>query len=91
LDGVRGHLIPHLTEKIIAKGMWDALTNLYKNKKEKRKISQRDNLHSTRMAKGESVASYITRFRQVKDELVAVGEIILDLELVCITLKGFTK
>ena len=43
------------------------------------------------MAKGESVASYLTRLKQVKDELVVVGEIIPDLELVHMSLKGFTK
>jgi hypothetical protein len=51
----------------------------------------RDKLHSTRMAKGESVASYLTRVAQVKDELAVVGEVIPDSELVRIALKGFTK
>jgi hypothetical protein len=50
-----------------------------------------DKLHSTRMAKGESVVSYLTRVAQVKDELAVVGEVILDSELVRIALKGFTK
>jgi hypothetical protein len=43
------------------------------------------------MAKGESVASYLTRVAQVKDELAAVREVIPDSELVRIALKGFTK
>jgi hypothetical protein len=54
-------------------------------------MALRDKLHNTRMAKGESVASYLTRIRQVKDELGVVGETIPDSELVCIALKGFTK
>jgi hypothetical protein len=87
LDGVKHHLIPHLAEKLTAKEMWDALINLYEN----RKMALRDKLHSTRMAKGESVASYLTELRQVKDELAAVGEIIPDLKLVRIPIKGFTK
>ena len=37
------------------------------------------------------MASYLTRVTQVKDELSAVGETILDSELVRIALKGFTK
>jgi hypothetical protein len=87
LDGVKNHLIPHLAEKMEAKEMWDVLINLYKN----RKMSLRDKIHNTRMAKGESVASYITRIREVKDELAIVREIITDSKLVCIALKGFTK
>jgi hypothetical protein len=63
------------------------LKALYENKK----MSLRDKLHSTRMAKGGNVASYLTQNRQVKDELVVVGQIVPDLELVHIALKGFTK
>ena len=43
------------------------------------------------MVKGESVATYLTRVAQVKDELAVVGEVIPDSELVRIALKGFTK
>jgi hypothetical protein len=63
LDGVRDHLIPHLDEKLTTKEMWDALTNLYENKNENKKMALRDKLHNTRMAKGESVASYLTQLR----------------------------
>jgi hypothetical protein len=51
----------------------------------------KDNLHNTKMGKGESVSSYLTRVAQVKDELAVVGEVISDSELVRIALKGFTK
>jgi hypothetical protein len=71
--------------------MWDALINLYEKQEREQEDGPRDKLHNTRMAKGESVASYLTRLRQVKDELEVVGEIIPDSELVCIALKGFTK
>jgi hypothetical protein len=60
LDGVRDHLIPHLDEKKTTKEMWDALKNLYKEKNENMKMVLRDKIHYTRMAKGESVASYLT-------------------------------
>jgi 2-phosphoglycerate kinase len=75
LDGVRDHLIPHLAEKQTTKEMWDALKNLYEAKNENRKMALRDKLHSTRMAKGESVASYLTRVAQVKDELATVKKL----------------
>jgi len=69
LDGVRDYLIPHLYDNMTTKEMWDALTNLYENKNENSKMALRDKLHGIRMAKGESVASYLTWPRQVKDEL----------------------
>jgi hypothetical protein len=92
LDGVKDHLIPHLAEKKIAKEMWDTLKNLFEAKNENRKMALKAKLHDTKMGKEEeSVSSYLTRVAQVKDELAAVGEVILDSELVKIALKGFTK
>jgi 2-phosphoglycerate kinase len=78
LDGVKDHLIPHLAEKKTTKEMWDALKNLYEAKNENRKMALKDKLHDTKMGKGESVSSYLTRVAQVKDELAAVGEVISD-------------
>jgi hypothetical protein len=91
LDGVKDHLIPHLAEKKTTKEMWNALKNLYEVKNENRKMALKDKLHDTKMGKGESVVSYLTRVAQVKDELAVVGEVISDSELVRIALKGFTK
>jgi hypothetical protein len=48
-------------------------------------------LHDTKMGKEESVSSYLTWVAQVKYELVVVGEVIMDSELVRIALNGFTK
>jgi hypothetical protein len=51
----------------------------------------REKLRSTKMAKGESVVSYLTKFTQIRDELAAVGETVDETELVRIALNGFTK
>jgi 2-phosphoglycerate kinase len=91
LDGVKDHLIPHFAEKKTTKEMWDALKNLYRAKNENQKMALKDKQHDTKMGKGESVVSYLTRVVQVKDELAVVGEVISDSELVRIALKGFTK
>jgi len=42
------------------------------------------------MMKGEGETSYLTRSPQVEDEFAAISETILDFEMVCIPLKGFT-
>jgi hypothetical protein len=54
---------------------------LYEAKNENQKMALRDKIHGVRMAKGESVATYLTRVAQVKDELAAIGEFISDSEL----------
>ena len=51
----------------------------------------REKLRSTKMAKGESVVTYITKFTQIRDELAVVGEAVDETELVRTTLNGFTK
>jgi hypothetical protein len=91
LDGVRDPLIPHLAKKKTAKEMCEALKNQYEAKNENRKMELKDKLHSIKMTMGESVVPYLTCLAQVKDELVVVGEVILDSNLVRIALRGFTK
>ena len=71
--------------------MRDVLIGLYESKNENKKMALRDKVHSTRMAKEESVASYLIEVTQVKDKLENVKETIPDSELMCIALRGFTK
>jgi len=92
LDGIKDHVVPHLSGKTTAKDMWKALSDLYQNKNENKVMAQRKQLHGTKMAKGEGVIPYLTRITQIRDELAAVGEKTEDPELVvCIALDGFTK
>jgi hypothetical protein len=51
----------------------------------------REKLRSTKMAKGELVVTYLTKFTQIRDELAVVGEAVDETELVRIALNGFTK
>jgi len=51
----------------------------------------REKLRSTKMAKGESVVTYLTKFTHIGDELVGVGEAVNKTELVRIALIAFTK
>ena len=91
LNGVKDALIPHLPGKNTAHEMLMALQNLFQNKNENRVLVLEDKLKSTKMLKGESVTSYLTRLSQVKDELVAIGVTVLDGDMVRIALKGFTE
>ena len=74
LDGVRDALIPHLFEKNTTHEMWVSLQNLFQNKNENWVLVLEDKLKSTKMIKGESVTSYLTRFSQVKDCLLYTSD-----------------
>jgi hypothetical protein len=91
LDGIKDHVVPHLSGKADAKDKWKALSDLYQNKNENKVMALRKQLRGTKMAKGEGVIPYLTRITQIRDELATVGEKTKDLELVRIALDGFSK
>jgi hypothetical protein len=41
------------------------------------------------MSKSDTVASYLMRITQIRDQLVAIGEVVDDIELVNVALNGF--
>ena len=50
-----------------------------------------EKLKSIEMAKGEVVISYLTRISHVRDELVAVGEVVPNAELVQTAMNGVSN
>jgi hypothetical protein len=91
VDGVKDHIFLHLSGKKTTKDMWQALVKLYQSDNQCRKMLLKEKLRSTKMATGESVVTYLTKFTQIRDELAAVGEAMDEIELVRTTLNGFTK
>jgi len=71
--------------------MWESLTKLYQSSNENQKMVLREKLKSIKMTKTESVAFYLTKLTQMRDDLGAVGEIVADSELVRIALNGVTE
>ena len=91
LDAIKDHVIPHILSKDIAHKMWDTLTRLFQSSNENRKMVLREKMKSIRMVKSEDMLSYLTRISQVRDELVAVGEVVPNAELVRTTMNGVSK
>jgi hypothetical protein len=89
LDSVKDHLIPHISEKKTTKDMYDALVGLYQSGNASRKLILRHQLRSVEMSKSDTVASYLMRITQIRDQLVAIGEAVDDTELVNVALNGF--
>ena len=91
LDGVKDHIVPHISELDTTKKMWDVILNLYQNATTNRKMILREKLKNTRMNQGENVTSYLTRLRLVKDELEAIQDSASDDKLVRIALNEIFK
>ncbi len=88
-DSVKDPLIPHISGLQIAKQMYEALSRLYGSKDISWNLSLRNQLCNIKMESLEIVSSYLMRFSYIKDQLVAIGDIISDKELVTTTLNGF--
>jgi hypothetical protein len=82
VNGVKDHIIPHMPGKKTTKDMWEALVKLYQFDNQRRKMLLREKLRSTKMAKGESVVTYLTKFTQIRDELAIVREVVDKTELI---------
>ena len=63
LDGVKDHIIPHITGKDSSHQMWIALIKLYQSDNQNRKMVLREKLNSIKMNRSETMASYFTRIR----------------------------
>ena len=61
LDAVKDHVIPHISVKDHAHGMWTALTGLFTSTNENRKMVLREKLKNVKMVKGEACMTYLTR------------------------------
>jgi len=73
LDGVKDHIVPHLSGFDTIRKMLEAIIKLYQNSNMNINMVLKEKLINTKMGKGESVCFYLTGLREVKDELVVVG------------------
>ena len=71
--------------------MWKALTDLFQNSSDCRKLALKDKLRKIKMEKGDMIPKYLTKFIQCRDELGSVGIIVVDYDLVSLALLGLPK
>jgi hypothetical protein len=71
--------------------MFDALAELFQSDNLNQKMVLKNKLRDYRMNKYDNVTIYPMRITQICDQLVVVGETILDVELVNVALNRFTK
>jgi hypothetical protein len=90
-DGVRDHVIPHLTGKDYAFELWESLCKIYQSPNQNQKMVLHDKFESIQMLDSELVTPFLGRFTQIRDELAGVGEIVDPDFMVRIALNNFTK
>jgi hypothetical protein len=65
VDGVNDHIILHLPSKKTSKEMWETLVKLYRFDNQSMKMLLREKLRSMKMAKGELMVTYLTKFTKI--------------------------
>lgn len=69
--------------------MWASLTKLYQSTNQNKNMVLKEKLRNAKMFKSDTVASYLTKITQFRDDLGEVGETVDSEELVRSTLSGF--
>ena len=71
--------------------MCKALMDLFQSNNDHRKLALKDKLKKIKMEKNDSIWVYLTKFFQCQDELGSVVIMVVDDDLVSLTLLGLPK
>ena len=91
MEGVQDHIVSSLHGKATPYAMWKALTILFQNNIDQRKLALKDKLRKIKKEEGETVPTYLVKFTQCRDELGSVGVTTADDDLVSLALLGLPK
>jgi hypothetical protein len=71
--------------------MYDALVGLYQNGNTSRKLHLKHQLQIVKMSSEDTVVNYLMKITHIRDQLVAFGGKVEDVELVNVALRGLPK
>jgi putative lipoic acid-binding regulatory protein len=91
MESIKDHFIPYISHLDSSKKMYDALTNLFSVRNIGQVMSLKNELRDMKMNDDDNIISYFVRISQLRDQLQAIEEIILEKELVSIVLNGLPK
>ena len=80
--------MPNISSLKIAEECYDTLVNLYEKKAPSQKRVLKKRLQTLKLNKDESVGSFFTKIKQVRDQLLAIGVTIDDDDLVQVVVDG---
>ena len=87
-DSIREELMPNITALKTVKECYDTLVNLYEKKAPRQKRVLKKRLRTLKLSKDESVGSFFTKIKQVRDQLLAIGVTVDDDDLVQTVVDG---
>eukprot|EP00253_Pinus_taeda_P002214 PITA_02214 len=85
---VKDCIIPHIRECKSASEIWGILKDMYEIRNTKRFLFLKSKILSLKMKENETVATFIARIKDMKNKLLDIGDIVVDTDLVTITMNG---
>ena len=79
---VKRHIVPHIQSCTISKSARDVLKNLYAQRNEARVAMLKRHLEETMMQEGESMDAFFTKIKEFKEQLLNIGEVISNKQLI---------
>ena len=87
VDSIKVNLIPQVSSMETPKEMFDALLGLFEGRNINRKTTLRNQLKSVKAQKSKIMQSYFTRVSQIKDQLVAIDDMVEEANIVMTALN----
>ena len=85
---IKHSIIPHMCSCKIAREAWDVLCTLYQARNEACVAYLRKQLESEHMNEGDSMDSFLTKVKDLKEQLISADEVLSDNSLVQTVLNG---
>ena len=88
---VKDNIIPHIRDCKTSKETWEVLKDLYETSNSNQILSLKTKLLSMKMETNETITTYVSRIKDLCDQLSAIGDKVSDTDMVTIALKGLIK
>ena len=85
LESVNDHLLSNIDDLDSTKKMFDYLAKLYESKNSSRKVALRSRIRAMYFTKSETITSYFSKLKQLKDQLKAI-DVPMDEDELCSTI-----
>ena len=78
MDSMKNHLVSHLAKSNTTKEMFDSLKKLFEHDSVSGSIALRTQLHTIKMNRSNTIASYFMRIAELRDQLGDISETVPD-------------
>jgi len=90
-DHIHKHLVAYISDLGTSKEMYDKLVSMFKASNANQVLFLENKLKDIKKGRGEYIQSYFMRITEIKNDLLAIGEVIADRELTLIALVGLPR